>query len=337
MWVGDEMTRCSLIRGILVTGMLAALAMPDVAGGQQAPKTHRIGYLTPGPAGCPPTAQSRAFRQGLIEAGYAEGRDVIVDRRCFPTLDMARKVLGDLLKAMPDVLVAASNPAAVAMRDGAAGIPVVFVNADDPVGSRMVHSIARPGGNMTGLADLFLALNAKRLQILKETLPGVRLVATLIPHDDSETERFRGEIEGAAAALGLQVRHFTVRTAEEVPGALEAMKKSDVQAFVVMQTPLFWTERVRIARLAAQHRLPGMYPLRSQAEEGGFISYGADHADLYRRAASYVVKILQGARPGDLPVEQPTKFELVINLRTAKLFGLAVPGAILLQADHLIE
>lgn len=327
----------SLIRGILVTGMLAALAMPDVASAQQAPKTHRVGYLAPGPTSCPPTTQSRAFRQGLIDAGYTEGRDVIVDRRCFSTLDMAGKVLDDLLKAMPNVLVAASNPAAVAMRDGAAGIPVVFVNVDDPVGSRMVQSLARPGGNMTGLADLFLALNAKRLQILKETLPGVRLVATLSPHDDPETERFRGEIEQTAAALSLQVRHFAVRTAEDVPDALEAMKKNGFQAFVVMQTPLFWTERARIAKLATKHRLPGMYPLRSHVEEGGFISYGADHADLYRRAASYVVKILQGARPGDLPVEQPTKFELVINLRTAKVFGLTIPGAVLLRADHLIE
>ncbi|MGH2359093.1 MAG: ABC transporter substrate-binding protein [bacterium] len=289
-----------MIREILVTGMLAVLAMPDVASAQQALKTHRIGYLAPGPEGCPPTTLSRAFRQGLLDAGYAEGRDVIVDRRCFPTLDMAGKVLADLLKAMPDVLVAASNPAAVAMRDGAAGIPVVFVNADDPVRSRMVQTIARPGGNMTGLADLFIVLNAKRLQILKETLPGVRLVATLIVHDDPETERFRGDIEGAAATLGLKVRHFTVRTAGDLPGALAAMKKNGIQAFVVMQTPLFWTERARIARLAAQHRLPGMYPLRAQVEEGGFISYGADHADLLSAGRQ-----LRGQDPQGSEARQP--------------------------------
>jgi putative ABC transport system substrate-binding protein len=324
-------------RRAFVIGGLAALVMPDVGTAQQAAKPPRIGYLAPGPTSCPPTTQSAAFRQGLIEAGYIAARDVIVDRRCFPTLDMAGKLLDDLLKMRPNVLVASSNPAAIVMRDRAIGIPVVFVNVNDPVGSGMVHSIARPGRNMTGLADLFLALNAKRLEVLKQALPGVRMVGTASPHDDPETETFRREVEQAATALKVHVRHFTVRTTGEIPGVLEAMKKNGCDAFIVMQTPLFWTERARIAKLAAEHRLPGMYPLRSQVEEGGLISYGADHADLYRRAAGYVVKILHGARPGDLPVEQPTKFELVINLKTARALGLTIPPSLLLRADQVIE
>jgi putative ABC transport system substrate-binding protein len=324
-------------RRAFVLAGLAVFGMPDIGSTQQVLKPPRVGYLAPGPPGCPPTTQSTAFRRGLLEAGYTESRDVIVDRRCFPTLDIAGKILDDLLKATPNVLVASSNPAAIAMRDRAPGIPVVFVNVNDPVGSGMVQSIARPGGNMTGLADLFLALNAKRLQVLKDTLPGVGLVGTVSPHDDPEAEKFRGEIEHAATALSIHVRHFSVRKAGEIPAALEAMKRNGCDAFVIMQTPLFWTERARIVKVAAEHRLPGMYPLRAQVEEGGFISYGADHADLYRRAASYVVKILQGAKPGDLPVEQPTKFELVINLKTARAFGLTIPPSLLLRADQVIE
>ena len=321
-----------------IAGALAALAMPDLARAQQTPKVLRVGYLAPGPPGCPPTTLSRAFQQGLVEAGYTEGRDVVVDRRCFPAAGMAGKVLADLLKAAPNVLFASGTPATVVMRDGAPGIPVVFVFVADPVGSRMVQSLARPGTNMTGFADLTLDLTAKRVQVLKDALPGVRLVAALSVPDDSDAERFRTEVDQAAMTLGLQVRHFTVRTAGDFPAAFEAMKKNRLQAFIVMQTPLFWTERARIASLVAKHRLPGMYPFRAYAEEsGGFISYGADQAEMFRRAGGYVAKILKGTRPSDLPVEQPTKFELVVNLKAAKALGVTVPSAVLLRVDHVIE
>ncbi len=320
-----------------IAGTLAALAMPGVATAQQTPKVLSIGYLVPGPPGCPPTTESRAFRQGLVDAGYTEGRDIVVDRRCFSVAGTAAKVLDDLLKTTPNILVAAGNQAAVAMRDRAPGIPVVFTNVADPVGSRMVQSLARPGSNMTGLADLTLDLSSKRVQFLKEVLPGVRLISTLGTLDDPGTERLRFEIDQAAAAQGLQVRHFTVRTADDLPGAFDAIKKGGFQAFIVMQTPLSWTERARIANLAAKYRLPAMYPFRTHVEGGGLISYGANQAELYRRAAHYVARILKGTKPSDLPVEQPTQFELVINLKAAKALGITIPYAVLVQADHVIE
>ena len=243
-----------------------------------------------------------------------------------------------MTQATPNVLFASGTPAAVAMRDGAPGIPVVFVFVADPVGSRMVKSLARPGTNMTGFADLTLDLNAKRVQVLKEVLPGVRLIATFsVPHD-TDAERFRTEVDQAAMTLGLQVRHFTVRTVGDLPAAFEVMKKNRAQAFIVMQTPLFWTERARIANLVAKHRLPGMYPFRALTEEGGgFISYGADQAEMFRRAGGYVAKTLKGTRPSDLPVEQPTKFELVVSGKAAKALGVTVPPAVLLRVDHVIE
>lgn len=323
---------------ISLTGLLAGLllAAPLVVEGQ-AGRTYRIGYLAPGPPSCPATDISRAFRQGLVDAGYIEGRDVIVDRRCFPTERMAGIVLDDLLKTMPHILVGASNRAAVAIRDAAPAIPVVFVNAADPVGSRMVQSLARPGGNMTGLADLTLDLNAKRVQLLHEMLPSVRLVSTLSTPDDPGTDRFRAEIDRAAAILGLRIKHFMAMKAEDLPSVFESIKKDGFGAVIVMQGALFWTERAQIASLAAKQRLPSMYATRALVEGGGLIGYGADQAALYRRAAVYVVKILKGAKPEDLPVEQPTKYDLVINLKTAKALRLTVSPSLLLQADQVIE
>jgi putative ABC transport system substrate-binding protein len=313
--------------------------MPAVTQAQRAVSVYEIGYLAPGSVECSETLPSRAFRQGLVDAGYSE-RDVVVDRRCFSTAEMAGKVLDELLRANPNILFAGGYPAALAMRDRAPAIPVVFVvfcNVPDPVGSRMVQSLARPGRNMTGLADLTHDLNGKRVQGLKETLAGPRLLSTLSIADGPDAKRFRMEIDEAAATLHLQVRHLTVKTATELAGKFETMKKDGSQAFVLMQTPLLWAERAQISNLAAEHRLPGMYPHQGHVADGGFISYGADQADLYRRAAGYVTKILRGAKPRDLPVEQPTKFELVINLRTAKALGLTIPGPVLLQANHVIE
>jgi putative ABC transport system substrate-binding protein len=323
-------------RRAFVAGAAALLAAPLPAGAQ-AGRTYRIAYLSPGPRSCPATHASLAFRQGLADAGYIEGRDVIVDRRCFPTGQMAAGVLNDLLKTKPDILVAASDPSAVAIRDAALAIPVVFVNVADPIGSRMVQSLARPGGNMTGLADLTLDLNAKRVQLLREMLPDVRLVATLSNPDEPGTTSFRAEVDRAAPGLGLRIKHFMATKAEDLPAVFESIRKDGMGAVVVMQSPLFWTERAQIARLGAQQRLPSMYALRALVEAGGLIGYGAEQGALYRRAAGYVVKILKGAKPGDLPVEQPTQFELVVNLKTAKALGLTIPPSLLARADQVIE
>jgi putative ABC transport system substrate-binding protein len=325
-------------RSFLLISLGGVLAAPLASEGQQAPAVYRIGYIVPGPEGCPPTVPSKAFEEGLIAAGYTKGRDVMVDRQCFPTPDLAGKVLSDLLKATPNLVVAGSTVAAEAARDAVPRLPVVFVNVADPVALRMVQSLSRPGSNMTGLASLTLELNAKRIQLLREALPGIRRVSTLSTPDDAGAMKFRAEIEQAGNGLGLQVRHFTVGTAADFPSILAAMKKAGLQAFVVPpEGTLFWTERARIAKLAMEHRLPGMYPIRAQVEAGGLMSYGADQADLYRRAAGYVIKILKGANPADLPVEQPTKFELVINLKTAKALGLTISPSLLARADQIIE
>jgi putative ABC transport system substrate-binding protein len=323
-------------RRAFVTGLGAVLAGP-LGAEAQAGRTYRIAYLAPGPPSCPATDESRAFRQGLADAGYIEGRDVILDRRCFPTAQMAAKVLDDQLKTMPDILVAASDRSAVAIRNAAPAVPVVFVSVADPIGSRLVQSLARPGGNMTGLADLTLDLNGKRVQVLHEMLPNVRLVATLSNPDDPGTKSFHAEIDRAAKGVALRIKHFMATKAEDLPGVFESIKKDGLGAVIVMQSPLFWTERAQIARLAAKQRLPSMYAQRAPVEGGGLIGYGADQVALYRRAAGYVVKILKGAKPGDLPVEQPTKYELIINLKTAKALGLTIPPSLLLRADQVIE
>ena len=324
----ERRTFLALIPASLLTAPLAAEAQP-------AGKGWRIGYLVPGPAACPVTKSIRAFRQGLLDAGFIEGRDITIDRRCYPTDAVARKILDELLQASPSVLVA-GGAAALAMKD-VRGIPIVFGSVPDPVGDGLVHSLARPGTNMTGLADLSPELDAKRVEILREALPSVRLAATLGASDQPRTDRFRAETDRAAATVGLQLRHYTVRRADELSGAFEAMKKEGVQGIVIQQRPLFWTERTRIGNLGLRHRLPIIYSLAGTAEEGSLLAYGADGADLWRRVAGYVAKILKGAKPADLPVEQPTKFELVINLKTAKALGLTIPPSLLARADQVIE
>jgi ABC-type uncharacterized transport system substrate-binding protein len=325
----ERRTFLALIPASLLTAPLAAEAQP-------AGKGWRIGYLVPGPAACPVTKSIRAFRQGLLDAGFIEGRDITIDRRCYPTDAVARKILDELLQASPSVLVA-GGAAALAMKD-VRGIPIVFGSVPDPVGDGLVHSLARPGTNMTGLADLSPELDAKRVEILREALPSVRLAATLGTSDQPRTtDRFRAETDRAAAKVGLQLRHYTVRRADELPGAFEAMKKEGVQGIVIQQRPLFWTERTRIGNLGLTYRLPIIYSLAGTAEEGSLLAYGADGADLWRRVAGYVAKILKGAKPADLPVEQPTKFELVINLKTAKALGLPIPPSLLARADQVIE
>src|SRR4029453_11851249 len=217
------------------------------------------------------------------------------------------------------------------------GIPIVFGSVPDPVGDGLVHSLARPGTNMTGLADLSPELGAKREEFRKEALLSVRLAATLCASDQPRTDRFRAETDRAAATVGLQLRHYTVRRADEFSGAVGAMKKAGVQGIVIQQSPLLWTERTRIGNLGLTYRLPIIYSLAGTAEEGSLLAYGADGADLWGRVDGYVAKILKGAKPADLPVEQPTKFELVVNPKTAKALGIQIPHSLLHRADQVIE
>jgi putative ABC transport system substrate-binding protein len=260
---------------------------------------------------------------------------VIIDRRCFSLPSAAPKTLDDILKEKPDILLAGNEAAAVAMKG--VKIPIVFANVADPVASGLVQSLSRPGTNMTGLADFMLDLQAKRVEILKEAFPTLARVATLHPYDDPELRRFHAETERAARTLGLAIQHVIVRTAEDLVGAFEAIKTHRIQAVVIGGGSLIWTERARIVALAGQHRLRTMAPWRAYVDAGGLMAYGTDLPELYRRAATYVDRILKGAKPADLPVEQPTKFELVINLKTAKALGLTIPPSLLARADQVIE
>jgi ABC-type uncharacterized transport system substrate-binding protein len=324
-------------RRFLLTSLAGAMAMSLGAEAQQAGKVFRIGMLVAGPPACPATSVTTAFLQGLADSGYTEGTDFIFDRRCFTNDHVAASMAGDMVKHKPTVLVAGGNMAAHAVRNHAA-VPVVFANVADPVGSGLVKSLSRPGTNMTGFADITVDLNPKRVEILREMLPTVRRVATLAASAGPGTETFHAEIDRAAARFGVQLRHITITNADELSRAFEKMKQDRIDAVIVMQSPLSWIERASIADLALRHRLPAIHPWRTPVlEDGGLIGFGADQVGIYRRAAGYVARILRGAKPADLPVEQPTKFDLVINLKTARALGLTIPPSLLLRADQVIE
>ena len=325
-------------RRFLLTSLAGALAASLAAEAQQqAAKMYRIAMLVPGPSACPETLSTRAFRRGLAEAGYTEERDFILDRRCHPTDDTAAPVAADLLKQRPTVFVAAGHPAAIAVKN-LATVPVVFASIDDPVATGLVRSLAQPGTNMTGVADLATQLYPKRVEILKEALPTLRRVATLAAPVGYSLQGVRADIDGAATARAIQLRHFTVRKPDELVSAFETLKRNGVEALIVMQSPLTWSERTRIVDLALSYRLPAIYPWPEPAtEKGGLIAFGADQAALYGQAAGYVAKILRGSKPADLPVAQPTKYQLVINLKTARALGLTIPPSLLARADQVIE
>jgi putative tryptophan/tyrosine transport system substrate-binding protein len=324
-------------RRFLLTSLAGALAAPLATGAQQAAKISRIAMLVPGPSTCPETSTTRVLRRGLAEAGYTEDRDFILDRRCFPTDDTAAAVAADLLKQRPTVFVAGGHTAAITVRN-LATVPVVFAAIDDPVASGLVRSLAQPGTNMTGVTDITTQLYPKRVEILKQALPTLRRVATLEAPVGYSMRGVRADIDSAATALAIQLSHFTVRTAAEIMSAFETMKRNGVEALIVMQSPLTWSERTRIIDLALMYRLPAIYPWPEPAtEKGGLIAFGADQAALWGEAARYVAKILRGSKPADLPVAQPTKYQLVINLKTAKALGLTIPPSLLARADQVIE
>jgi putative tryptophan/tyrosine transport system substrate-binding protein len=322
-------------RRAFVTGLGAVLAVSPTAGAQQSAKVWRIAYLVSGPPACPETKASTAFRQGLRESGFPD-KAVFVDRRCYTSNEIARTMADQLLAAKPDVIVTVGSAALRAIND-VRSIPIVFTGVPDPVGEGFVPSLANPAGNRTGLADVTYELDAKRLQILKEALPNLRLLGTLTTQEHWDRGRFQAAIEDVATAMRVEVRHFTVRTGDEIPNACQTMRNNRIDALLIHQGPLFWAERSRIAALSVTHRLPMMAPQGAVAEEGSLIGYGSELSETYRRAAGFVAKILKGAKPADLPVEQPTKFELVLNMKTAKALGLTIPPSLLLRADQVIE
>ena len=322
-----------------MTLALGGLFTPLAAEAQQAAKVPRIGYVA---TDLRSSAHLReAFLQGLRDLGYVEGRNVVIEYRSAEgKLERLPALAAEVVALKVDVIVAPGTPGALAAKRATGTIPIVFPAASDPVASGLVTSLARPGGNVTGLSNLNTDLVGKCLEQLKQAVPGVSRVAVLW-HPDASGERTDKDIlkraEVAARALGVRLQFVEARGPADFDRAFSDMTRARAGALTVLPSVMFINERRRLVDLAAKNRLPAVYNARDFVDAGGLMAYGPNFADMFRRAATYVDKILKGAKPGDLPVEQPTKFELVINLKTAKVLGLTIPPSVLARADHVIE
>ncbi len=329
---------CSTV-GAMVTLTLSLLAAPLVTDAQPAGKVSRIGWLSAGfprPDRDPPVD---AFRQGLRELGYVEGQNLVIEYRGAEGRDERLPDLAaELVRLHVDVLVAVGPIATRAAQHATRTLPIVMTGTADPVGAGFVASLARPGGNITGVSLLMAELPGKRLELLKETVPQSTRVAVLANPDNPVYKLYLNNLTVAARALGLHLHVVEVHSADELDPAFAAVTRAGADALMVLSDPVLMDNlRGRVADLAATHRLPAMYNWKMYVEAGGLMSYGPSLPERHRRAATYVDKLLKGANPADLPVEQPTKFELVINLKTAKALGLTVPPTILFQADEVIQ
>jgi putative ABC transport system substrate-binding protein len=318
---------------------LVFLAAPLAAGGQQPGKIARVGRLSPVSA----SADARtlaAFRQGLRELGWIEGQNIAFEYRFAEgKLDRLPDLAAELVGIKVDLILAASTAGALAARRATGTIPIVMVTlgGEDPVASGLIVSLARPGRNLTGVTGLGQELSGKRLQLLKEAVPSVSRVAVLANPADPEAGPAVKGLEAAARALGVQRRVLEVRDPSGIENAFRVMTSERAGGLMVVEGIMLVTHRRRILELAAKNRLPTMFAFREFVVDGGRMSYGASLPDMHRRAATHVDKILKGAKPADLPVEQPTKFELVINLKTAKALGLTIPQSVLVRADQVIQ
>jgi ABC-type uncharacterized transport system substrate-binding protein len=321
-------------------GVLVALAVtivvPLAADAQPSPKVPRIGFLAPlSLAGDP---RLPAFLQGLRELGYEEGRNITIEYRFAEGRpERLPGLAADLVRMKVDVIVTGQPPAAMAAKAATGTIPIVFTVAGDPVAEGFVSSLARPGGNMTGLASIAPALMGKQLELLREVVPGISRVAVLAnPINHGHPPQLR-QTEDAARALRLQLQILNAGSTAEIEAAFAAMRSHRASGLLVLRDPLFVAQRDRIAALAIESRLPAVHGVREEAAAGGLVAYGASNSEMLRRAATFVDRILKGATPADLPVEQPTTFELVINLKTARALGVTIPPSLLLRADQVIE
>jgi putative ABC transport system substrate-binding protein len=323
--------------GLMVTMTLGLLAAPLAAQEQQPAKLSRIGFLATG-APADTGVRLEAFRQGLRELGYVEGRSIAIEVRWAEgKVERLPDLAAELVRLKVDVILASSTPVALAAKNATRTIPIVFASAGDPVRAGLVASIARPGGNVTGLSLLAPELVARQLQLLKEAVPKASRVAVLSNPANPYTAVMVEETEAAARSLGVRVQFQGVRGADALDSAFTAIMRERPGAILTLFDPMLTAHRARIVELTNKNRLPAMYPHREYAETGGLMAYGASLPDLYRRAATYVDKILKGAKPADLPVEQPVTFELVINLKTAKALGFTIPQSLLSRADEVIK
>jgi ABC-type uncharacterized transport system substrate-binding protein len=322
---------------VIAGGLLAA---PLAAEAQQAAKVARIGYLANHVASSPHLPE--AFRQGLRDLGYVEGRNLVIEYRdATGKHERLPALAAELVALNVDVIVAANTPGALAAKRATSTLPIAFAAVGDPVTSGLVSSFARPGGNVTGTSGGTPELVGKCLEQLKQAVPGVSRVAVLWQPGAFVGERTERDMlkraEVAARALGLRAQFVEARDSADLDRAFSEVTKARADGLTVLTSAMFISQRRRVVDLAAQNRLPAVYAWREFIDAGGLMSYGPDLADLFRRVATYVDKILKGAKPADLPVEQPTKFELVINLKTAKALGLTIPQSLLVRADEIIQ
>ncbi len=335
---GDHPGHGVTSRRAFLTASIAVTVAPFAAAVQPPAKIWRIGYLGP----VSPSAGARlleSFRQGLRELGYVEGQNIVIDYRWaegrpdrFPAL------AAELTQLRVDAIVTYNNAAVAALQQATRTIPIVVANMGDPVGSGFVASLARPGGNITGFSGLSEELSRKWVELLREAAPKVSRVAVLTVSQTPAAHNTRWrEIQGAAKALKATPQRHEIAGPEEIERVFASLIKGRAQGLIVLPHAVTNARRTQIVSLAAEHRLPGMYPDSQYVEAGGLMSYAANFSDLHRRAATFVDKILKGARPADLPIQRPTTFELAINLRAAKALGLTLPPSLLLRADQVIQ
>jgi ABC-type uncharacterized transport system substrate-binding protein len=327
----------TIVRGALAVALAAGiLAVPLAGEAQQATKVWRVGYL-----GYAYPAQARdleAFRQRLRELGYVEGKNLVIESRlAASSFERLPALAAELVSLKVDVIAGTGNTTIMALKRATQTIPIVMISTGDPVGTGLVSSLARPGGNVTGLSSLGEGPSAKGLELLTQTVPGITRVGVLMVPSAPTHPTYLREIKTAGQRIGITVVGVEARALDEIERAFAALTKARAQGLIVLPSPVTLTHQRQIVELAAKNRLPATYPWLEFTEIGGLMAYSPNRTEMYRRSATFVDKILKGAKPADLPVEQPTKFELVINLKTAKALGLTIPPSLLLRAERVIE
>jgi putative ABC transport system substrate-binding protein len=324
----------SLKRRTFITLLGSAAAWPLAVRAQQAPRAARLGYLAP--AYNPDLQQ--ALLGGLRDLGYVEGQNLAIDYRFMlgqtKTYD---ELAAELARLAPDAIVVVGTPPALAAKRQTTAVPIILAPAADPLRTGLVASLSRPGGNVTGVSLYGSEIARKRMEVFKEAVVGIQRIAVLSNAENPLHRFLWDDLQPIGPALGLQFRLFVVSGLDKLPAVFSTMKQDGFDAISLLSDAQFFSARRRISSLAAMHRLPTMYESRESVDDGGLISYGASIPDLTRRAAAFVVKVINGAKPADLPMEQPTKFELIINLKTAKALGLEIPPTLLARADEVIE
>ncbi len=320
---------------VLATILLTTASLTEAQ--QPAKSPPRIGYLT-GTSLSANSARTGAFRQGLRDLGYVEGKNLVIEwRSAEGKADRLPGLAAELVRLKADIIITGGPTSNRAAKDTTSTIPVVMAYDNDPVGNGFVASLARPGGNITGLSTLAPEISGKQLELLKEIVPRLSRVAVLGTSTNPGNAQSLRETERAAGALGVKLQFLDIRSPKDIQTAFQDARKGRADAALVLAGSILNSHRAQVVELGAKSRLPAIYPYPEYLEDGGLITYSVNFTDLFRRAATYVDKILKGARPADLPVEQPTKFELVINLKTAKQIGLTIPPNVLARADRVIR